>query len=195
MNKSSYLNKLRKSLSYLPSEEIDDILYDYEEHFQIGLREGKSEAEIIKALGSPQGISKQYKASYAVSVAENKASASNVLRAIIAIVSLGFFNLIFVLGPFLAVIGVLLGFFGASIGIVVGGVSLFLGVAFEPVFSSYIALPSILISNIGGSVFLSIGLTSLGLLLFIGCCYLAKFVFILTIKYLKFNLKIIQNRS
>ncbi len=193
MNKTSYLKELKKSLSYLPPEETEEILYDYEEHFQMGSAEGKNEDEIIKALGNPQTIAKQYKASSAISIAENKSSPTNVLRALVAIISLGFFNLIFVLGPFLAVAGVLIGLFGASVGIVVGGVSLFLRVMLGPVLATYVSLPSVLLSNTLGSIFLSIGLTSLGILLFIGCCYLTKFISILTIKYLKFNLKIIQN--
>jgi len=192
MNKEDYLKELKKSLSFLPSNEREDILYDYEEHFQFGLEEGKTEEEIIRLLGSPNNIARQYKASYAISAAEDKASASNVFRALLAIISLGFFNLIFVLGPFLACVGVLIGFFAASIGIVIGGAGLFLGVVFEPAFSQYITLPAAMEANIAATVLLSVGLTSLGILFFIGNCYLTKFFSILTVKYLKFNLKIIK---
>lgn len=35
--KENYINELRNSLKSLPSDERKDILYDYEEHFQMGL--------------------------------------------------------------------------------------------------------------------------------------------------------------
>ena len=64
MNKNEYLNALRISLQSLPPEELEDILSDYEEHFNIGLSKGKSEEEISKELGNPKEISKNYKSTY-----------------------------------------------------------------------------------------------------------------------------------
>ena len=37
MNKDEYIEKLSKLLKKLPKEEREDILWDYEEHFMIGL--------------------------------------------------------------------------------------------------------------------------------------------------------------
>lgn len=190
--KDNYINEMKSFLSNLPSEEREDILYDYEEHFQMGLEEGKTEEEIIDALGNPKTIAKQYNASYMINKAEDTTSTSNVLGAIFAAVSLGFFNLIFVLGPFLGVVGVLIGLFAAALGVIIGGAALFIGAIFGPAFPAYIDLPTVMSSNVLATVFLSFGLTSLGILFFIGCCYLAKFISVLTLKYLKLNLKVIQ---
>ncbi|SHK34469.1 HAAS signaling domain-containing protein [Paramaledivibacter caminithermalis] len=191
MNKDEFLKELDILLNNLPSDEKREILFDYEEHFSIGLKEGKTEEEIIENLGSPKFIAKQYNANYMVNQAESNPSASNIFRAVFAIIVLGFFNLVFVLGPFIGIIGLLIGLFGASIGITIAGISLFGGIATFSVFDPYISLPIALTSNAGGTIFLGIGLTSLGLIFFIGNCYLAKWLYILTIKYLKFNLKII----
>lgn len=46
-----------------------------------------------------------------------------------------------------------------------------------------------------GVLFLSIGLTSLGLLILIGDYYVAKLIYELIIKYLKFNLDIISGKE
>ncbi len=48
MSKEQFLKELSSHLRKLPDEERKDILFDYEEHFQFGIEEGKTESEIIK---------------------------------------------------------------------------------------------------------------------------------------------------
>ena len=185
MNKKEFLKQLDNLLSDLPADERKEILFDYEEHFRIGLEEGKKEEEIIESLGNPKTIAKQYRVNYIVNQAEANPSPSNILKAVFASLVLGFFNIVFVLGPFIGVVGVLIGFFAASISIVFGGVSVFFKAILDPAFLAY---------STGANLFLGIGLTSSGLLFTIGNCYLAKWLYIGTIKYLKMNLKMILNK-
>ena len=57
MKRSEFLREIREYLNNkLPEEEIDEVLYDYAEHFDVGQREGKSEEEICAELGSPGRI-------------------------------------------------------------------------------------------------------------------------------------------
>lgn len=57
MNKSEFLEILKDYLKKDFSEdEVNDILRDYEEYFVDGIIEGKSDMEIISALGSPKSI-------------------------------------------------------------------------------------------------------------------------------------------
>ena len=59
MNKSEFLEILKDYLGKDFSEyEVNDILRDYEEYFVDGVIEGKSDMEIISALGSPKSIAK-----------------------------------------------------------------------------------------------------------------------------------------
>lgn len=192
MNRAEFLSRLNKLLDYLPSREREDILYDYEEHFRMGISDGKTEKEIVKSFGSPESIAKQYRASLMLEKAEYDTSTTNMFRAIFATISLGFFNIVFVLGPFLGVVGVLLGLFGVSIGVIVSGFSLLLGILLDPLFNSYISIPMAFSSNPLATVFLAIAFTSLGLIFFIGNCYLTKLLYKITLKYLKFNLRIIK---
>jgi len=60
MNKNQFLRKLDVLIKDLPKEERQDILFDYEEHFRIGLEEGKTEEEIAKALGEPESLVKEF---------------------------------------------------------------------------------------------------------------------------------------
>lgn len=184
MNKNEFLKTLDKALGSARPEDKSDILYDYEEHFRMGLQEGKTEEEISSNLGDPRAIAKQFKVDCMIRQAEETKSVGNIVRAVIAALGLGFFNLVFVLGPFLAFVGVLVGLFTASIGITLGGVAAFAASVFQAPFTTQI--------NPGASIFISIGLIAMGLLFFIGNCYVGRFFYNITISYLKMNINIIK---
>lgn len=188
MDRKTFMNELSRLLTGISEEEKRDILFDYDEHFTIGIEGGRTETEIVAALGDPRKIAKQLRASYMIEKAETTKSAGNILRAVLAAMGLGFFNLVFVLGLFLGLIGVLLGIFGTAIGFMVGGVGAFLAPFIGVFFPQYIN------SNIHPITCLSLGvaLAGLGLLIFIGGGYLTKWLYIATVKYLKCNIRIIK---
>lgn len=188
MNKAQFMEQLRNGLKGIPEEEIEDILYDYKEHFEIGLSKGKTEEEIAKELGNPRNIAKSYKASSTIIVAEKDPSPKNLLKAILAATALGFFNLVIVLGPFLLLIGLLIGLYGISIAFIVGGISSFFGTIVAPFFPYKININVHPITSISFGV----GLTTLGLLIGIGSFYLTKLLYQGTIKYLKWNIDLIK---
>ena len=189
MNKVEFLRRLSKTLDNIPAVEKNDILFDYEEHFNIGMEAGRTEEEIAQSLGDPYILSKQINVNYMINKAEKTATAGNVLKAVLASVGLGFFNLVFVLGPFLGLVGVLIGIWGVSLGLTFSGIILFIATIFRPMLPFIINIPVSFFT----SIFLSIGLTSLGLLITIGCYYLTKSFHKITVRYLKMNLQIISN--
>lgn len=97
MTKDQFIHQLEIEIKKLPDAERQDILQDYREYFDIAVQEGKKEEEVSSALGSPRKLAKELLAQYHMGQAEDSATAGNLLRAIFAVISLGFFNLIFVL--------------------------------------------------------------------------------------------------
>ena len=190
MNKKEFLRRLSELIKDVPEEEKKDILFDYEEHFRIGLEKGRKEEEIAASLGDPKVIAKQSRASCILKEAEKTTSASNIIRAIFAAVGLGFFNLVIVLGPAIGLIGILVALFASAFAITVSGVALLFGTLIGPVFAWNVYIPFTAVVSIP----LGIGLTALGLLSLIGVFYLTKFFYKLSIGYLKMNLQIITNR-
>jgi len=190
MNKKEFLGRLSELIKDIPEEEKKDILFDYEEHFRIGLEKGRKEEEIAVSLGDPKIIAKQSRASLILKEAEKTTSANNIMRAIFAAVGLGFFNLIIVLGPAIGLIGILVALFATAFAVTISGAAILFGTILGPlfVFNIYIPLTAVV------SIPLGIGLTSLGLLSIIGAFYLTKFFYKLSIVYLKMNLQIITNR-
>ena len=190
MNKKEFLGRLSELIKDIPEEEKKDILFDYEEHFRIGLEKGRKEEEIAASLGDPKVIAKQSRASCILKEAEKTTSASNIIRAIFAAVGLGFFNLVIVLGPAIGLIGILVALFASAFAITVSGVALLFGTLIGPVFAWNVYIPFTVVVSIP----LGIGLTALGLLSLIGVFYLTKFFYKFSISYLKMNLQIITNR-
>lgn len=190
MNKSEFIAIMDKSIGKISDVVKKDILYDYEEHFTVGLEKGNTEEEIALALGDPRQLARQFRAECALRQAEGSSSAGNVFRAVFAAVGLGFFNLVFVLGPFLGVAGVLIGLFLTSLGILVGGLALILAVVVSPFLPELISIdfnPLILL-------FTGIGVTALGVLCNILMYYLMKFCLKVTVSYLNMNYRIIKGR-
>jgi uncharacterized membrane protein len=192
MNKNEYLGTLKRLLTGLREEEIRDILYDYEEHFRIGAEEGKTEEEIAEELGNVRDTARMYKSDIPTQTPfASTPPSNNALRAILLTLALGFFNLVFVLGPYLGFAGVLIGFWGAALGITIGGVGSFILILLAPVFPGFINMAGL---SYPFTFSISIGLTCLGLLFAIGSFYLTRWFFNITLRYLKWNVDTISNR-
>src|SRR5690625_6688257 len=119
VNKEQFLRRLDQSLKRLPADERRDIIQDFEEHFIFGLEEGKPEEEIAASLGSPDKIAKELLASYHLEKVEATATTGNMFRAVWAVIGLGFFNLVIVVGPFIEIAGVVLAGWPSSVASIV----------------------------------------------------------------------------
>lgn len=186
------MNSLNASLAGFSTEERSDIIYDYEEHFSIGLQSGKSEDEICRELGDPDNIAKQYKINSTIERASSVPSAGNIFRAVLASIGLGLMNLIFVLGPFLGVAAILFALWVTSCSIIFAGIITTFSIVLSAIFPGFVSLSGF-IPPIAVILF-GIGLTALGLLLFMGSSNIYKLFFRCTVKYLKMNINIITGR-
>lgn len=180
MNKKQFLNELDSRLQKLPSSEREDILQDFEAHFAFGMEEGKSEEEIAQSLGSPQQIAKELKATYHIGKVEEKASTGNIFRAVFAAISLGFFNFIIVLGPFIGLVAVVIAgwFVGASF--LFSPILAILNPVFVPGTFEWFDL------------FASILLCGLSIFVLLGMYYVTKILTKIFIKYLRWNVDLVK---
>ena len=60
MTKNEFISKLTNSLSNLSEKDREDVLADFEEHFNDAIESGKTEEEICRELGEPQEIARMY---------------------------------------------------------------------------------------------------------------------------------------
>lgn len=193
MNKKQFLTLLNDSLRGMDEEALKEILYDYEEHFSIGLENGKTEEEISSALGDPRTIASQYKFENALKRAENTTRPLNLLRAILAGVGLGFFNLVFVLGLYIGVVVTIFAFFISSIAFAFSGIMMIVQ-SLLPFNLTWLSIPFATEGFLSKMALFSfgVGFTSLGILLIIFFGKVAQWVYKLTLKYLKANISIVK---
>lgn len=102
MNKNEFMSSLSKELKEKNISDIDEILFDFEEHFNFKLEEGYSEEEISKKLGDPKKIVLEYDNSEAP-----KKSNKVLLGTTLGVASVGFsllylfiFSSVLILGAF-----------------------------------------------------------------------------------------------
>ena len=194
MNREEYLAALRKSLGRTAEEEKKEILADYDEHFRVGLSEGRTEEEIAKALGNPSAIGKTYRIENLADETRKGWGLSDVFRAVFASVSLGFFNIIVVLGPFLGLAGVLIGMWAAAVSIGVSGITVILAAIVGPFLQGVYGF-NLTVLNVGFAFFAGACCAALGVLAVIGMVFLTKWFFVLTARYVKFNARIITGKK
>ena len=60
MTRKEFLTALDQYLVTMSASEKADIISDYEEHFRVGLENGKTESEIATSLGSPYDVANQF---------------------------------------------------------------------------------------------------------------------------------------
>ncbi|WHX62707.1 DUF1700 domain-containing protein [Peribacillus frigoritolerans] len=178
MNKEQFIKQLNASLTRLSLEEREDILQDYEEYFEIGMEEGKSEQEISKSLGNPRQISKELMASFHLGQVEQTTSAGNVMRAVWAVIGLGFFNLVIVLGPFIALIGVVIAGWVSAIAFILAP----LGALFNLVLGNFQLF----------DLFFALGLCGIGIFIAMGMFVATSALTKGFIRYLKFNASLVK---
>lgn len=223
MNKREYLSILDQAMEGLPYSIRNEILADYAEHFRSGLELGRTEEDIAESLGDPLMIASDLKRQYPPEggasfeygpppeynappgygshseydphpeYGQRPMPRFSLMGALWRTFWLGMMNLIFVLGPYLALAGVLIGMWCAALGLSLGGVA-GIGVLFLSGLSSFHRFFTgsglSFLTVVTGSVFVS----SLGVLLGIGCWYVTKWFFRLTGRYASWNLKMIVGR-
>lgn len=195
LTKQEYLKELKKNLRGFSQEEIDDILYDYEEHFSIGLSSGKTEEEIAEELGDPKDIAYQYKKAkgnptiketanyykekakektraFSKSMSQNSTTTDKLVQIGILVI------LAIILSPIILVVA------GTILGIFVGGISLIFGCLIGIISYVTLAVTSTVVVNslFFGVICILVSLIFLGILMTILGYYGIKLCIVLVKK-------------
>lgn len=180
MNKKQFLRNLDDALKPLSESERKDILRDFEEHFNVGFEEGKSEEEIAEGLGAPHKIAKELLTTYHIEKESYHSPVDDSMRSILAAIGIGFFNLIIVFGPLIAIMGII--FAGWVVGIT------FIATPILVLIGSVIFLDSFEFFDL----FVSLALAGLGIFITMGMYYFTRFFIRLLDRYVKFNINFVK---
>lgn len=186
MNKKEYMEKLEYGLSSMSYKDVKDILSEIEEHFNVGISNGKTEEEICRDLGSADDLAKAYlegtdlpkalvkKMPAAQNIPVEDSNKSCDTAGVIFVI---FFNLLVFIPVWLSVVTFLVAMLGVEAGLITGLVS------------TLLAIP-------GMGTFLATGIVFSLLMFFIVVfiavlCYFAiKYFAIGTAKYVSWNVKL-----
>ena len=128
MTRADFLARLKKGLVGLPTSTAGEILNDYEAHFDDGIADGRTEAEVAAALGDPERLARELKAEAGVKRWRQEQTPSAAAGAVFAVLGLGAVDILILLPLLMGIIGTLFGMLVAVIALFfAGGVTMVAG--------------------------------------------------------------------
>ncbi|MFM0042921.1 DUF1700 domain-containing protein [Paraburkholderia sediminicola] len=100
MTQDAFIQQLRHELRSLPKQVVDEIVADYREYFGDALAAGRSEADVVAALGDPVKLARELKAQATFRQWETRRSFGNLMRVVASIAGLGLLQLLLLI-PFM----------------------------------------------------------------------------------------------
>lgn len=184
MSKQEYLQLLNRYLTRVSPEERQDILNEYETHFISGKEAGKTEEEISRELGNPKDIGREMSASAAVDKAESSRNAGSVTNAVLAVMGLSILNFFVITIVIATWFGVLLSLGVATLTFLAAPIFLLVKGMIDG-FGEIIPL----------DIYVSFTCFGIGLMLFTVTYLAYKWSFVLFMKYLRWNIKVVKGSA
>ncbi|MFC4775532.1 hypothetical protein ACFO9Q_01890 [Paenibacillus sp. GCM10023252] len=178
-----YMQELDRYLSKVPEHLRREMLMDYEMHFQMAVEDGKSEEQAAAELGDPRVNASELLLNYRVEQAETNNNISSLSKAVFATLGLGLFNAIFVLGPYAGLLAVILALWSAVLALGAAGI----GVILDSIWNGNLTMKQ--------AVSLALIVWGLAILLGLGLNKLTKVLYTSTLRYLKFNTRLVRGRQ
>lgn len=194
MNREKFMTELRRTLGAMSETERAEVLYDYEEHFRMGAADGKSEEQIAASLGNPRSLGASYAIDTLLETPKEggAVSAASVTRAVLASISLTFFNIVFVLGPFLGLVGLMVALWAVAPSLALSGAALFFAPLAGAILPAWISMGGL---NPAFLMFAGIGLAGLGMLWGIGMWQLSRLFVKMIAAYVRFIARVVTRRK
>jgi uncharacterized membrane protein len=121
--KQEFLHELRSNLRKYPSGAVDDYIEYYDELISERIASGEKESTVLVKIGTPKDIAASFKQDNAIDRAVKKPTASNGVKALIAVISVLSLPLLI---PIFIILGALLivaiALFAAGLAVVFAGI-------------------------------------------------------------------------
>lgn len=124
MTRDTFVAALRDGLAGLPAAVVTEVLRDYEAHIAEAESRGRSESEVVAALGDPERIARELRAEIRVRAWQTKRDPVAAMRAIFALVGMGAIDLALIAPVFVVAFGVIAASVLTALGMIGAGVLL-----------------------------------------------------------------------
>ncbi len=193
MKRDQFILELRRALVHLSQAEVEDIIRDQNEYLTDAVQAGRSEEDVIKSLGDPKELASTLQADLKLQRAEDAPNFNKQIgltfSALLAILALAPLNIIFVLGPFLGLLGVLTGGWAVAMGLFASAIAIFVGF-----FTKLIFISAGFWTHFS-TLFFALAMIGTSLLAFLFMYWISTYVLKGTLSYLKWNLNFIRPRK
>ncbi len=133
MTRAEFLTRLRRALTGLPPETVDEIVADHEAHFVEAAAKGRNDPEIAAALGNPERLAREVKAEAGMARWEAEKTPASAVAAMVALIGLGAIDILFLLPLLMGVASGLAAIFVSAIAVFLAGGVVFVAGPFTPV--------------------------------------------------------------
>jgi uncharacterized membrane protein len=127
MKQDEFIEVLRRELSSLPKQAVNEIVADYREYIGDATAAGRREEDVVAALGDPIKLARELKAQANYRQWQSRRSLGNLFRVMVSIAGLGLLNVL-LLAPFMLYLVVLtigyVTFTGLTLAGIVGVIAL-----------------------------------------------------------------------
>ncbi|HEV7227126.1 DUF1700 domain-containing protein [Brevundimonas sp.] len=181
MTRAEFISRLKKGLVGLSAPAADEIVQDYEAHFDAGAADGRSEAEVAAALGDPDRLARELRAEAGARAWNQQPGASSAAGAIFAIIGLGAIDILILLPIVLPV-------FGSLVAVLVSGIGVFLAGGFTLVAGPFLDPPGgPAVALLGG-----VGVMGLGIFMTALCAVFVKWLIDATVWYARLHYRVLK---
>ena len=193
MKREQFLKELRDALYLLRPEEREDVVRDQDEYIRDAVAAGRAEEDVVASLGTPRAFAVNLSVESKLQKAEGASSLNQQMTgtfsAVLAILALAPLNLIFVLGPYLALLGCNIAGWAVAISIICCA---FAGLAIWAVKLVFLSVGA---ATHLASFFFILGWLGLGILSVFVMAWLTRAFITGTIAYLRWNLSFIRGKA
>ncbi|MDR0842514.1 MAG: DUF1700 domain-containing protein [Acidobacteriota bacterium] len=183
MRQNDFIATLEKAMAEMKPEERREILSDFQEHFASGMAGGKTEEEIARELGDPEGLAAQFTEGTDPDTSAGRKKLTS--RDVLAVAGLLLFDVFIAVNVIGTLFVVWVALWAVDVAIFAGALAGFVApVLFTP------WLPSAMSSV--GLVCLGVALLALCALWSIGMCYVSKWSYRGLVEFIKLHVRIFK---
>lgn len=181
MTRAEFMARLRQGLVGLPMSTAAEIAADYDLHFTDGLAAGRSEAEIVEALGDPSRLARELRAEAGARRWNQEQNPSAAAGAVIGLLGLGALDI-------LIMFPLVLPIFGAVLSVLISGVAVFVAGGIVAMVGPFFGGPG----GVMAAILLGIGLMGLGLFMGGLAAVLTKWLIDGTVWYARLHYRVLK---
>ena len=181
MTRAEFIDRLKEGLVGLPTATANDIIADYQTHFDDGIAAGRTEAEVASALGDPVRLARELKAEAGIQRWHQEKNPSAAASAVFAVLGLGAIDILILLPIVFPV-------FGALLAMLLSGVGVFLAGGVVLVVGPFLGAPG----GVLAAILMGVGLMGLGLFMGGLMAVLTKWLIDATIWYARLHYRVLK---